>query len=980
MMYQLKQLIFLLILLFFTIPSYATTYYLANNGNNANIGTNENAAWQTINQLNQAFKDKMIQAGDNILFKRGDIFYGQIYSSAKAEENKRITFGAYGNPIDHKPIISGMLPINGWAKGTANGISVCQTNLSSLPEIAETDKHNSFSVSDMIAGKIQTLPQYLFFDGKLQVLARYPNHGFMFVDDNTSKKSKTIKDTELANVPKPNEWTGGNIILRTTNWTYGKNDIKKISKNSLTSSNILVGSGGLAINNGYFLQGKLAGLDVSNEWYADDSTMYFIPPKGISCSSLNTNRIKVSVFETAFQLGDYFTVQNLHMEGYSQKAIKTSHQKQYIKIDSCTITNSLVGIAGTDNGNITITNNTLMNVFNNGISFWPITNSVISGNVLENIGLQPEVGGPFVGIRIGSNEPKKVVKNVISYNQLRNIGYSGIMFRAGDGSEKNANVIEKNIVEHTLAILADGGSIYMQTSSGVIVRDNILIDAIGNKESWDNGIGHKDYTSYAFGIAFYGENSKNQLINNTITNHNEAFHSSGNDADIKLIGNTFYNNSLYQAKLAMTKNVSGSLKYTVKDNIFYANDPFAWVMRQNANNKGNWNYGTFNNNYYCNPYSFNRYVGNYVSEEASKSSNSIIWRWQNTVPYNTYLDLESHQNVSKQDFNTKTDLEKWTVFRIGNELYEVQDKLSSNYITNPTFDSDTNPWEIAAGVVTVEKKSGMQGKALRVQSTTKEHRTRLNNGVTIPFEKDQYYLFQFTIMSDEYTSVQVDYKEKVNVHSSKGFGDEMTFPVSPEKKTHSYIFQTDELKGDMRMFFYTPKKTPDYWIDDLSLFKVSLKKAIKPTERSKIFINPTINEDIFSLRGITYQDLDGKTVQGNIKLKPFSSQILVYKSGIVPPLSVPHLSINKNIGSSDPWKTITASWNAVSGATGYMLYYAPPGGDGQPDVNQIGTINMGSQNGFSVELSPGLALFVAVKAYGDKVESDYSNIGYFTTP
>ena len=975
--YLQRQFFVLLALLVFTIPGYTTTFYVGSNGNDSNAGTSENTAWQTVKQLNQALKDKVVQDKDTVLFRRGDTFYGQVYSTLVKAEN-RVVFGAYGNPADPKPIISGMLPINGWTKATVNGANVCQTNISELPPIAER-KSSSFLAQDMIAGKIQTLPQYLFLDDRLQTLARYPNQGFLFVDDNTSKKSKTIRDTELANVPKLNQWVGGDIILRTTNWTYGKMDIKKITKNSLTSSKELVGQSGLAINNGYFIQGKLAGLDAPGEWYGDESKLYFVPPTGTNCSGLN-NRVKVSVFETAFQLSNNITIQNLQIEGYNQKAVKITSTKQGIIVDSCSILNSYSGIIGSDNANVLITNNTLMNLFDVGISFWPATNTTISGNVLENIGLHPGVGGSFVGIKIGSGNPKTAIKNVISYNQLNNIGYAGIMFRVGDGNEKNANILENNVIKHALSVLADGGSVYMQSSNGIIVRNNILIDAIGNKESWNQGIGHKEYTSYAFGIAYYGENPNNQIINNTIIDHDEAFHSSVDSENTVLTNNTFYNNSSYQAKFGIPKDFSGNLKYTVKNNIFYANDPFSWVMRQNANNKNNFKFGDFANNYYCNPYSFNRYAGWYLSNDAGNSAGSIIWRWQKTAPINRFLDLASYKSLSKQDGNTKTDLEKWTVIKVGNDLYEAQNKLSGNYITNSTFDSATAPWEVDTGIISAENKSGMNGKALRVQATTKDSRTRINSGTTIPLEEGQYYLFQFTIMSDDYTSIQVGHKEKINESSSKGFGDKMIFPVGPEKKTHSYIFQANGIKGDIRMFFYSYKGDPDYWIDDLSLFKVSLKKAMEPTERSKIFINPTLKEETISLRGITYRDLDGKNVQGNIKLKPFSSKVLVYKSGVVPALAAPTVFINKNIGSSDPWKTVTASWNKVVGAVGYRLYYAPANSTGQPDVNNIGMINMGNQTGFSVELPPGLALFIAVRAYGNKVESDYSNIGYFTVP
>ena len=72
--------------------------------------------------------------------------------------------------------------------------------------------------------------------------------------------------------------------------------------------------------------------------------------------------------------------------------------------------------------------------------------------------------------------------------------------------------------------------------------------------------------------------------------------------------------------------------------------------------------------------------------------------------------------------------------------------------------------------------------------------------------------------------------------------------------------------------------------------------------------------------------------------------------------------------------TATASWTAVSGATGYVLYYVPNPDTG-PDSR--GTINMGAQTTISVNLWPGAAFYVAVQAYNSAGGSSASNVEYF---
>ncbi len=71
---------------------------------------------------------------------------------------------------------------------------------------------------------------------------------------------------------------------------------------------------------------------------------------------------------------------------------------------------------------------------------------------------------------------------------------------------------------------------------------------------------------------------------------------------------------------------------------------------------------------------------------------------------------------------------------------------------------------------------------------------------------------------------------------------------------------------------------------------------------------------------------------------------------------------------------VTISWNAVSGATGYTLFYAPSPYTG-PET--IGSVDMGTQTGISVNLWEGAAFYVAVQAHNSAGSSDYSNIEGF---
>lgn len=69
--------------------------------------------------------------------------------------------------------------------------------------------------------------------------------------------------------------------------------------------------------------------------------------------------------------------------------------------------------------------------------------------------------------------------------------------------------------------------------------------------------------------------------------------------------------------------------------------------------------------------------------------------------------------------------------------------------------------------------------------------------------------------------------------------------------------------------------------------------------------------------------------------------------------------------------TVSLSWPAVSGATGYYLLYAAYP---DPGTGGIATIDLGNVTGFSYDLWPGAQLYIAVQAYNNGVTGDISNI------
>jgi len=91
------------------------TYYVANNGSDTNNGLSPSSPWRTIGKVNTALNSGVITLGDDIYFKRGDIFSGELNLLVGGSSSNYMIIGAYGTGV--RPIIE-----NSGASGNGNCI------------------------------------------------------------------------------------------------------------------------------------------------------------------------------------------------------------------------------------------------------------------------------------------------------------------------------------------------------------------------------------------------------------------------------------------------------------------------------------------------------------------------------------------------------------------------------------------------------------------------------------------------------------------------------------------------------------------------------------------------------------------------------------------------------------------------------------------------------------------------------------------
>jgi len=149
-----KKLTWLILFLFLVIPVFSTTYYVKNNGDDSKSGASNGQAWKTIAKVNAS----SFNAGDIILFKKGDEWRETLTIPSSGSSGSQITFGAYGTGVD--PIINGSDLVSTW---TAATISETWGGISS-----ENDAPGDYGFRPGIAASTMTIDGNLV---RIQLLA-----------------------------------------------------------------------------------------------------------------------------------------------------------------------------------------------------------------------------------------------------------------------------------------------------------------------------------------------------------------------------------------------------------------------------------------------------------------------------------------------------------------------------------------------------------------------------------------------------------------------------------------------------------------------------------------------------------------------------------------------------------------------------------------------------------------------------------------
>lgn len=460
-------------------------YYVAANGNDTWSGTlaspkkdKSDGPFGTLERARDQVR-KLKSAGPLTkpinVFMRGGIYELPQTLRLGAEDSGTpkapVVYRAY---LKEKPVIIGGRTISGW-QPYRDGILKADVGSQGFKDIYF---------------------RQLFFDGKRQILARYPNYdednpltgGWLYMDGDKVPMYQDIANESLRTFKyKPEDrrdWAHPEevevMVFPRFNWWNNLISITSIDRESRIVTLTRDASYGNRSNDRYYYRNALEELDAPGEWYLDKSswTLYFWPP-----SDIGKGTVYAPSLQTLIEAKDasYVTFRGLTLECADGTAVI---------LLNCT--------------NCLIAGNTIRNVSSHaepGESAIAINGGRNSGAVGNNIS---EVGGHAISLDGGDFKTLEPAGNYADNNYIHHVGVyykQGVgVAVTGVGNRVSHNLIhdcprfgivwggndhlfEYNHIRHCTLETGDTGAIYTWqmdwTRRGTVIRYNYLHDIIG---------------------------------------------------------------------------------------------------------------------------------------------------------------------------------------------------------------------------------------------------------------------------------------------------------------------------------------------------------------------------------------------------------------------------------------------------------------------------------------------------------------------
>lgn len=629
-----KNILFISFFLY-SLPLWATNYYVDPAGSDGNAGTSTGSPWATIAKVNGS----TFAAGDSILFKRGGSWIGNLIPPSSGTSVARIVFGSYGSGAN--PIITGLFTVPAW------------TNLGS--NIWESTS----AVSTLQAASV------VLIAGNSVAMGRTPNTGYLTYQ--TFSTNTSITSSSLTGSP---DWTGAEVVIKKQRWIEDRDSITSGNSSTLTYTH---GTGLPYVNDqsyngqngwGFFIQNSLLTLDQQNEWYYNPSSK-----KLDEYSTATPATTQVSTVDTLVYIvgKKYLTFDHMAFSGANYDIFYLGADSN-ITIQNCQLSYAYNGILGQNFSSHPIgfqfLNSTIKHCNNDAASLSSeFTGASFLNDTVQNSGMFPGMGGSGDGQYEGINV--QGIGSKVKFCEVDTTGYIPIGFK-GTGIS-----VDSNFINQFCIVKDDGGGIYTQptTDNTDSILSNIITNGIGCNDG-TNGTG----LSSAYGI--YNDNTSSGVV---IENNSVGGMSFGgiylHDSHSSTIRNNLVYNCQKTSLLIKNDDTPDTIRnIIVKGNVFVEKDSTQVNSPQNlcvnftTLHNDISSFGTVDSNYYARPIDDNLLF----DEQPAGTTHNLFNRsgWASLTGYDT------HSHSSPKTITTTADLS----FQYNNTGSSKIIPLSFNYM------------------------------------------------------------------------------------------------------------------------------------------------------------------------------------------------------------------------------------------------------------------------------------------------------------
>lgn len=553
----------------------ATNYYVSSAGNDNSNGTSESTPWKTITKVNASFH--LFKAGDRILFRKGDTFFGTVKVAASGVSGNPITISSYGS--GNNPVLTGFQTLSGWVNESGG--------IYSAPMTAED------------------LTNVVLINGKQYGMGRFPHDTYLTFESHN--KNLSITDNSLTGSPN---WTGAEVVINKNGWTLDRCRITNHTSTTITYTSM--GSGEDPTDGrGYFIQNDMRCLTHFGDWYHNTSNgrlyVYF-GTAGPANAVVRAATLKNVIYNPNLS---YISLDGLTITGSISSAVNFQSSINGGQIKNCTVT--YAGNFGINyHGNYgLIDNNSVSDCVSAGINEDYGSHIVISNNKVQNIGLIK--GSAFRGTYSVGIKFEDTYGALVQYNTILNTAYNGISV----SNYTAPHNIKNNFIRFCCPWheMDDGGGIYTYYYTSNVVRTiegNIILD-----------VGYNTGTNNSSGI-YLDETSRGVVVrNNIVANCGIGIHIH-KGSNNTLEGNNIFNNfsAIQFSNWTYTKQISGNI---MNNNVFMAKSSKQRVLAFYTTYNEVPGFGTAQNNYYARP------VDDAATFFIYPSTNETLAQWKTRV-------------------------------------------------------------------------------------------------------------------------------------------------------------------------------------------------------------------------------------------------------------------------------------------------------------------------------------------------------------